>query len=562
MSSTTLVTALYNIGRENLTGKHSHRSFTKYLNWFKYLLHINVPMVIFIPEELHSYILEHRIPNFPTKIIIRNFEELAAYKNYHDRIQNTINLMIKEPDANGKIPQYFNECPEFITAKYETIIFSKFDFLKEVADENPYNTDYFIWLDAGTFYQDPPFDSSLPWPDPYKIKILGDKFLVSNYYFNVHDVTPLNDKRSYLRLNKNEICAYILGGTKIAINRIHSLFWDEVENALNMGVINNEQHILQLMLLEHPKYYYIWYRTRYQYPTLPIPLCDRMIPCELAIGTFIGEHYPINPNIKLLTIATREISKSAYEKWEKTAQHYGYDYEIIGQDTSWKGFGTKLKLYYQKLQTVTEPYTVIADCTDLFFCGSSDELYDKFINYGKDLIVGGELELYYPGGKYNKNLLTSYFQLIKESPQSYPNSGFIMGTTESVRKLMEINQEYHDDQVACIDTIYENKIPLAIDYKTSLIGNIPNYGENTYKSVGYFKFDPKLRRYRNFITGEAPVALHFSGKNYHIMQQFYNNQSDILMNQPDSNATGWIFLGIFILIIILIIIIYIVPIFL
>jgi hypothetical protein len=466
--------------------------------------------------------------------------------------------MIKEPNSDGKIPSYFAECPEFITAKYETIIYSKFDLLQEVAADNPYNTDYFIWLDAGTFYQEPPFDYTISWPDPYKIKILGDKFLVSDHSFNVNNTSPLKDKRSYLRLNRNEICAYILGGTKTAIDRIHTQFWNEVDMALNMGVINNEQHILQLMVLEHPEYYYIWYRTRYQYPKLSVPLRDRMIPCELAIGTFMGENYGINPNIKLLTVATKEINKSSYEKWELTANHYGYNYEIIGRNDSWRGFGTKLKLYNQKLQNVTEPYTVLTDCTDLFFCGSSTELYDKFIQSGKDLIIGGELELYYPGGKHNKDHIRTHFESIKESPQAYPNSGFIMGKTENVRKLMEINQEYIDDQAACFDTIYENKLPLVIDYKTSLIGNIPNYKENTYKAVGYFEFDPKLKRYKNVTNGETPVVLHFPGKNWHVMQEFYNiSQSELTTDQSDTNtATGWIFIAIVIILIVIIIIAY------
>lgn len=554
--STTLVTALYDIGRDNLKGKNAHRSFTKYLNWFKNLLLINVPMVIFIPKNLYPYILEHRPPNYLTKIIIREFEDLNAYK-YHDRIQSTIDKMVNEPNSDGTIPSYFSECPEFITAKYEVIIYSKFDFLHEVANDNPHNTNYFIWLDAGTFYQETPFNYKLPWPDPYKIQILGDKFLVSDYKFNVNNMSPLKDKKSYLRLNNNEICAFILGGTIKAINKIHTQFWDEVDNAINMGVINNEQHILQLMVLERPHDYYIWYRTRYQYPKLSIPLRDRMIPCELALGTFIKENYPINNNIKVLTVATKEISKMTYERWETTAIHFGYNYEILGREESWKGFGTKFKLYYKKLKTVTEPYTVLTDCTDLFFCGSSQELFDKFIRLNKDIIVGGEPEVWYRNGKQKIELLQSYFNKIKQSSQVYPNSGFIMGKTNILRNFLELYLDYKDDQAACFDAMYEDKAPITIDYNTTLVANIPGY-KNQSEVLSNFTFDTNLKRYKNIKTGELPVIFHFPGNNKFVMQEFYIiSQPDLAVESQSSNTqSGWVFLGIIFILFIILMIIY------
>lgn len=555
--NTTLVTALYDIGRDNLTGIHAHRKFSKYLNWFKNLLLINVPMIIFIPPELHSYVSEHRNSKYDTKIIIRKFEELIAYQNYHNRIQNTINTMTKEPDTNGSIPKHFSDCPEFITAKYETIIFSKFDFLKEASDDNPFNTDYFIWLDAGTFYNIPSFDYESSWPDPYKIKIIKDRFLVSNYSFDVNNKRGLTNKREYLRLNQNDICAYILGGNKGAIDRIHKLFWNEVNNALNIGVINNEQHILQLMVLENPEYYYIWYQTRHKYPKYECPLRDRMIPCELAKGTFVGEHYAINPNVRLLTLATREIHKKTYKRWKNTARHFGYQYEILGRKEPWQGFNTKIRLFKERLQTVTEPYTVLTDGTDLFFCATADELYDKFIKSGKNIIVGGELKIYYPGGKLSTDAIYSHFDPIRESEHAYPNSGFIIGKTEYVKRLMEINSEYNDDQVACFDAIYHNKIDLVIDYKTEFVGNVAYY-----TGVEYFGFDDKVKRYKNMKNNEYPVAFHFPGKNLYMMKEFYNNcQFDMLDTPEDApGSAGWIYFGVIIvLLIIMLIVVYSTP---
>ena len=545
-SSATIVTALYNIGRDNLQGKNAHRSFSKYLNWFQHLLSINAPMVIFIPDELHSYVQEHRNPAYDTKIITRNFEDLAAYQ-YHDRIQATIDAMVKESNSNGQIPRYFAECPEFITAKYEVIIYSKFDFLHEVAAENPYNTDHFIWMDAGTFYQEPPFNCSLPWPDPYKIQLLSDKFLVSSYRFNVSDKSPLNDKRSYLRRNQNEICAYILGGSKAAIDKIHTDFWKAIHDALDMGVINNEQHILQLMVLEQPQDYYIWGNSSRRYPNLPIPLKDRMIPAELAQGTFMPENYPINPNVRLITVATKEVVSSSYARWEATAKYYGYNYDIVGRDESWGGFGTKLRLYHRQLLATSETYAILTDCTDVFFCASSTEAYDKFIASGHNIIVGGEGVMYYPNGHYDKHTIKQFFDSIKKSPQAYPNSGFIMGKTETLIELMKYKFDYKDDQAACFDNMYEHQVDMTVDYDTTLIGNVPMY-QNEELSRGYYEFDPITKRYRNKMSGEMPVALHFPGKNFHTMGEFFGISQSDLISSDDTSGAIWVFVGVIVLI--------------
>jgi hypothetical protein len=294
-----------------------------------------------------------------------------------------------------------------------------------------------------------------------------------------------------------------------------------------------------------------------------------MIPAELARGTFIGENYGVDPEVKLLTIATKEIPDHAFRRWEATARHYGYNYEVVGRNEPWKGFGTKIRLYHERLQTVTEPYTVLTDCTDLFLCGSSTELKDKFVRLGLRVIVGGEMEMHYPGNTHDKTELRNFFDQIRESAQAYPNSGFIMGKTEDVAALMALHLGYSDDQVPCFDTIYDNKFPLHVDYHTVLIGNVPNYRDPN-KSTKYFEFDQKSKRYRNVHSDELPVVLHFPGKNWGPMQEFFmNTQQDIvtsanpacpsswgfMMGSDPANSGIWIFLGMILLIAIIVLLI-------
>lgn len=528
--TTTVVTALYDIGREHLSGKYAHRPFQKYLDWFKNLLLLNVPMVIFIPPELEQHINR----SYPTKVVSRTFQQLQAYQ-YHDKIQSVIDHM----RANN-YRKYFDDCPEFMTAKYETIIFSKFDFLAEVANSNPFNTEYFIWLDAGTFRQIPNFDYTLSWPDSYKIDIIKDKFLLPNRQYNPNII---ND--NYMFLNDNGLYAYILGGNKTSVNSVRKKFWQQVDKYLNLNVINNEQHILAIMLKEQPKDFYLWKATGSKYPSLSNK--DIMIPYELSVGKLMSENYPINNQIKLLTVASENISPGQYQKWEQSARYYGYNYEILGRNDKWISFNTKIKLCYQRLQSIKEQYTVITDCTDLFMCAPSQELYEKLKNV--NLVVGGEWGMFYRKGKYPDNIIKKYFEDIKKSEHAFPNGGFVCGRTDQVLKLMEHIIDYEDDQGGYYDIIYEKKLDFNIDYETKFVGNILDYGNINTKYQFYF--NEKQRRYINKKSGEAPIALHFPGKHWNAMKEFWN----VSQTESDTNEDSWLSLIFFVLVIIVFIII-------
>jgi len=550
--SSTLITALYDIGREKLIGIDAHRPFSKYLNWFRHLLTINVPMVIFIPDYLQDYVIKYRPNNYQTKVIIRKFEDLHAYK-YYDRIQATIDNMQRE--VGDRKPMHYVNCPEFMTARYETVLFSKIDFLKEVAEENPFSSEYFIWLDAGTFYDKPPFDVTLPWPDPYKIKILSTgKFLIADISsFNYRDKSILNNKKEYIKSHQNNICAYILGGNKSAVLSIHKLFWDEVESLLKLNIISNDQQVLQLIIIDDPDKYYIYYCTDKYHHDRPRPLNNRMIPYELSLGTKIYENYAKNTNLKLLTVATREIKDDHFIKWKKSAEHYGYDYEILSRTEKWNGFGTKIISYHNALTKLTTPYVVMTDCVDLFFTGSSYELLDKFLALNVDLIVGAEMQIAYPNGRHDSNLIQKFFEQIAEGPQMFPNSGFLMGKTSEMLKLMELNLGQIDDQAACFDAIYEGKMPLHIDYKTELIGNVPNYHRDNHLAIDYYQFDPKLQRYKSKLHNTYPPVFHFPGGNWEPMEKFYLDINPELsdINTVNNGPTVFIFVIIIILIIFL-----------
>lgn len=252
--------------------------------------------------------------------------------------------------------------------------------------------------------------------------------------------------------------------------------------------------------------------------------------------------YPINKNIKMYGIATIELSANTFVYWEKTCKYYGYDYELLGRDKHWTGYGCKVKIFYDALLQTKSKYVVLMDTTDAFLCGSSDELYEK-LSKQNSIIISGEMWPYYPSGKHDINKLKEHFEKIKESPQCYPNSGFIAGKTKEVLQLIKLHLGYHDDQVACFDTIYENKIPIKIDYFTEFMGNVPNYFTNRHISQEYFIYDTELQRYKSKLHNTCPIALHFPGKNRFTMHDFFYISHRFLAEPSGpSNSVGYVIL--------------------
>lgn len=514
--STTVVTALYDIGRAAVKGG-AYVPFSKYLSWFKNLLSLNVPLVVFVDESLLDYVRSHRPKNYQTEVVTRKFEDLAAY-TYHNKMQLAIDKMRQDKSLWKKMGKQFRSAPEYSTAKYQVVTFSKFDLLKEVSEQNPFSSEYFLWLDAGTFQGEPDFDFSLPWPDQYKVKVLRENFLVPNRCFDWFEKISLG-VRAYISTKKAEICSYVLGGKKEVISKVHRDFWKKVDNLLEQDLITNEKIILQRLILEDHKKYFLWYPTKFNYFKESRLDCDRKIPYELASGTYMAEDYAVNPDLKMLTVATKEISESKYSRWKVSAKHFGYNYEVLGRDTAWEGFKTKIRLFKERLETVTEPYVALTDSTDIFFCGSSFETLEKFKSLNKDLIVGGEVNCYCPGVKPDFETMAEYFDKIRESEHRYPNSGLIMGKTELVLQLMTLHLGYHDDQTACFETIYNKRAQLDIDYQTKIVANIPSF--KAVSSKNRFRFNEKNGRFQNIASLEYPPVMHFPGRYFSLMSEFY-----------------------------------------
>lgn len=141
MSSCTFITALYNINRET---KGDGRKWNDYLDWFKETLQLKAPLVVFVPADLVPFVQEHRHPQFlaHTQIIVQCIEDVP-YAHLHDCIQD---IICSDQYKQQVMDPSRVEC---ILPFYTIIQYSKFEWLRQIAQSNPFHTEMFFWIDAG-----------------------------------------------------------------------------------------------------------------------------------------------------------------------------------------------------------------------------------------------------------------------------------------------------------------------------------------------------------------------------------------------------------------------------
>ena len=137
----TIVTGLFNINREAFEGYK--RQWATYLEWFKNCLSLDCDLVTFVDEGMEKFIEANR--NFPTKVIPIKLSEFRLYRHV-DKMQEVMNSRKFKAKVTDPI------APEVTRPLYNVVTYSKVSMMKMAADLNPFNGDYFIWIDAGCMH--------------------------------------------------------------------------------------------------------------------------------------------------------------------------------------------------------------------------------------------------------------------------------------------------------------------------------------------------------------------------------------------------------------------------
>lgn len=236
----TIVTALFDINREK---KGDGRKISEYLDWFKKTLKLNCNFFIVTEEKFHQFILDNRPKEYNTHIKINTLENAKYYK-YFDRMKE-----ILDSEEYKKRIAYPNRV-ECRLPEYNIIQYSKFGWLEDCMDINPFNSKYFFWMDAGIsrFFLNVKIENFYPGKKGNKfIEENLNKFLIQKR----HDLEKYIINENFIWGAENLLKGTMFGGNKKIILKISELVEKKFLKLLENKQVNNEQLVLTLVWNEN-----------------------------------------------------------------------------------------------------------------------------------------------------------------------------------------------------------------------------------------------------------------------------------------------------------------------
>jgi hypothetical protein len=229
----TIVTALFDIGRDTWDGYDL--SYGTYLYWMKAILMYDMPMVIYTDEKLYDEIRKNRMvcdPNLEKTIFeIKKLEDLVAHQTYYTPVSE----LMASDEFKSKI--HFN-VPEMTKPLYNIVIFNKLFYIKESIMKKHFDSDFYIWADAGVLRHEinEPISN---WPNLEKI---NDGYSDKITFFNHQDEVSVGDHKFHLFSQYR----YIHGGCFFipnngVIDELIGDFTNYIDTYLNEGVVGSEE---------------------------------------------------------------------------------------------------------------------------------------------------------------------------------------------------------------------------------------------------------------------------------------------------------------------------------
>lgn len=245
----TVVTGLWNIGRNG-------RPFEHYIEHFKNFLDIPQNLFIFIESKYEHLVWEKRSRE-NTYVRVFELEDVRRFYDPHWESTQRIRTSPEWYNMTGE-GGWLKTSPQATLEWYNPIVMSKLPMLHDVSIWNPFNTDKFIWLDAGitnTVYEKYFTENNCL----DKISQFIDPFLFISYPYDTND-----EVHGFRHDAMKEICGEpikyvcrggLFGGTKEAIRHANGEYYALVQSTLGRGLMGTEESIFTLMAYLFPNKY-------------------------------------------------------------------------------------------------------------------------------------------------------------------------------------------------------------------------------------------------------------------------------------------------------------------
>lgn len=249
------VTGIWDLNRGD-SKPEWRRSFDHYKNHFIQLLqdlkHHN--LIIFADPSLESIVWEYREPK-NTKIFHHTKEDFSgSFFPFFNRVQE-----IRNDPAWYSRASWLKDSTQGSLEYYNPMVMSKMFLLHNAKCFDPFNSEYFYWIDGGLsntmslgYFNNPTVIDNL-------IK-LSDNFLFITFPYEttseIHGFC-INEMKKYAKNNNVNRVARggFFGGHKDSISDANQLYYSLLQDTLNGGYMGTEESIFTLMTYLDPSIY-------------------------------------------------------------------------------------------------------------------------------------------------------------------------------------------------------------------------------------------------------------------------------------------------------------------
>jgi len=237
----TIVTALYDLNRENWQG--FQRPFQQYKDWMKSMLSFDAPMVIFVePKDVDFVTTERSDKLHKTEIIPIPFAELYVNQKWGDGIRKV--MALDKFLANQTVPTH----PQIAHPEYNILMHQKIQFVKQAILTNKFNTEHFMWLDAGVFHMNNRTD------------LIGKKYPYSNIFNDKVNLicieepkqSDADDLEKFYKGHNVRVIGTSWGGHNQAILEFEKTYTGLLEESISNGLMDQDQSFLTVSYLRNP----------------------------------------------------------------------------------------------------------------------------------------------------------------------------------------------------------------------------------------------------------------------------------------------------------------------
>lgn len=244
MSNITFTTSLFDLG--SLENNNQRRSNNEYLEYGKYVLSLDINLVIFIEPKNYNFVWEQRNNNnllSKTHIVTIELSDLP----YYSLLNDVTKCLDQNPLING---HSFKDTPY-----YFIVMWSKYSCIQYTIKHNPFHSSHVGWIDFGISHVG---STSTNFVHKDKIfELIYDKIRIM--FLNVVDYNYIIDLKEYCKYKQSiTACGFFTGNMK-NIKKICNLLDHKIKLLINMGIVLLDEEIMTIIYLEYPEIFDLYY---------------------------------------------------------------------------------------------------------------------------------------------------------------------------------------------------------------------------------------------------------------------------------------------------------------